>query len=124
MQFFAIARKLPFKFGTNASALYCRHFNVDLNEIASTGLYGVWDGEQMIKAPDPYAILVMAYYAHVTAMRMKGDREDMTLEAFIEACNEEEGILNVFQKAMLSSKLLGFRLDGKKEEIKKKEDVS
>lgn len=124
MQFFAIGRKLPFKFGTNASALYCRHFGVDLNEIASTGLFGVWKDEELIKPPDPYAILVMAYYAHITAVRMKGEKEDLTLEAFIEACNEEEGLLNVFQQAMLSSKLLGFRLDGKKEEIKKKEDVS
>ncbi len=118
--FKAIDRKLPFKFGVNASALFCRHYGVDLYDIASTGIFGTWEDQNMIKPPDAYAILVMAYYAYVTAQRMKGQSEEFCLEEFLEICNEEEKVIAEFQSVMLSSKILGFRLDGQKEDVKKK----
>lgn len=106
------------KFGVNASALFCLARGVDLSQIADTGLYGKYEGEKMISPPDVYALLQLAWFAHVTACKIGGrDTEVASMEEFIELCNEEEGTMEEITRAMLESKFLGRKITG---EAKKK----
>ncbi|HQK52841.1 MAG TPA: hypothetical protein PLA73_01245 [Sedimentibacter sp.] len=109
------------KFGTNATALFCIARGVDLNEIASTGIYGKWEGDKMISPPDVYAILQLAWFAHVTACKIKGEETSVgSMEEFIEYINEYEGVLDKIVEAMQTSKFLGKKITG--EEVKKKQN--
>lgn len=111
-------RMFPMKFGVNASALFCLARGVDLPQIADTGLYGRYEGEKMISPPDVYALLQLAWFAHVTACKIeRRETEVASMEEFIELCNEEEGTMEEITRAMLESKFLGRKITG---EAKKK----
>lgn len=100
--------QVPFKFGVNAYSLFCKSRGIDLGEIGETGLYGTFKGEEMIKAPDMTATIELAYFAYVTARRMKGGEPEHTLTEFTEMVGDTKDVLSQFQNLMLTSRILGY----------------
>ena len=100
--------KLPFKFGVNAYSLFCKHRSIELGEVNSTGLYGTFDGDKIIKGPDTTANIEMAYFAYVTALRMKNQEPDHNLIEFTEMISEEKDILLKLQELNLSARFMGY----------------
>lgn len=109
-EFELAGRLLPFKFGANATALLCKHRGIELDQFTDLNLFGVYDNEQLVKSPDLIANVELAYFAYVTAKRIKGEQPDINIELFTEMFHETEGIIFKFQDLMVHSKMLGFSL--------------
>ena len=91
-------RVLPFKFGTNATALFCKAHNIDLFEIGS-----IMTG--------PLAILEYAYYAYVTAQRINRQTVDVTIDEFMNLVDDNKDAITLFDNLIMSSKILGFTIE-------------
>lgn len=98
---------MPFKFGTNAYRLFCRHRGIDLGDI----------GEAF---KDPFAILELAFFAYQTAVRMNGDTPHTDLDTFIDMVGDEQGVLSEFEKLIIASKMWGYTVNELAEGAKKK----
>jgi hypothetical protein len=98
---------MPFKFGTNAYRLFCKHRGIDLSDI----------GEAF---KDPFAILELAFFAYQTAVRMNGDTPHTDLDTFIDMVGDEQGIMSEFEKLIVTSKMWGYTVNDIAEGAKKK----
>jgi len=97
----------PFKFGTNAWALFCQERGIEFGDIPSTGVFGKWEGDQVVKAPDMLALLDLYYCGYVAACRSVGEKP-ITKEALVDILDELPDAALTLQVAMLRGKLLGF----------------
>lgn len=104
----------PFKFGTNAWALFCQSRGIEIGEVSTTGIFGEWEGDKMKKAPNMLAILDLAYCAYVSAMRIKSEKP-VIKEELIDILDEVPDAIAVLQETMLRGKLLGFTFSGEGE---------
>ncbi len=118
--------KLPFKFGVNAYALFCQYRGVDLDKIATTGLYGEYDSDgKPTKDPDVKANIELAYFAYQTACQMKGEDTRFNLITFQEMMQEEYDVLVKLFTLNLESKLMGRTLtEIAQDETKKKNQLN
>lgn len=85
---------LPFKFGTNAYRLLCQHRGVELHQL----------GEVF---SDPFALIELAYFAYVTAVRMAGSVTTYGLDSFVEIVGDNADIIPEFEKLITTSKMWG-----------------
>lgn len=90
-------KTLPFKFGLNAYQLFCSYFEIELHQLPE-------------KLKDPFALVVLAYFAHVSNERIGGRQTDVTIDWFIEAAGDTEGILEEIQRLIVKSKYWGVPL--------------
>lgn len=90
-------KTLPFKFGTNAYYLFCKHRGIELSQLGEA--FG-----------DPFAIIELAYFAHVSAQRIKGKQTDVNIDEFIELVGDNKDMLPEFEKLIMSSKMWGFTM--------------
>lgn len=90
-------KTLPFKFGLNAYQLFCSYFDIELHQMPE-------------KLKDPFALVVLAYFAHVSNERINGRQSDISIDWFIEACGDTAGILDDIQKLIVKSKYWGVPL--------------
>jgi len=88
---------LPFKFGTNAYRLLCQHRNIDLDKVGNV-------------FRDPFGIYELAYFAHITALRMRNETTELNLDAFIELVGDEKGVREEFEKLIETSKTWGYTM--------------
>jgi hypothetical protein len=100
-------KTLPFKFGTNAYRLLCQHRNIDLHQI----------GEAF---KDPFAIIELAYFAYVTAVRMANSVTEISLDTFIELVGDEKDIIPEFEKLIVGSKMWGYTVSELTDKAEKK----
>ena len=94
-------KTLPFKFGTNAYRLFCQNRGIDLPGMATA-------------FKDPFALLELAYFAYVSAVRINGGVTDVGLDAFIELVGDNDDIVPEFEKLIESSKMWGQSVGGAK----------
>ena len=115
---------IPFKFGSNAYSLFCGMHDLELWEIAESGVFGELDesGKEFKKLPDISKLRDLFFCAHQAAMRSKGKTEMVTLYEFGDILDETPGIIEKLQSAVIQSKILGFDLSmlAKGAEVKKK----
>jgi len=90
-------RTLPFKFGTNAYRLLCQHRGIELGQL----------GEAFA---DPFALIELAYFAYVTAMRMGNIPTNIGLDGFVEIVGDNADIIPEFEKLISSSKMWGLAI--------------
>ena len=85
-----------FKFGLNAYQLFCTHRGISLGDIGSA-------------LSETMAVLELAYFAHVTEVRMRDKQPYMNLTQFMEAVNETDTLefLKQAHEIMATSKFLG-----------------
>ena len=98
---------MPFKFGTNAYRLFCKHRSIELGDI----------GEAF---KDPFAILELAFFAHQTAVRMNGGVPKLDLDTFVDMVGDEQGALSEFERLIVASKMWGYTVNELAEGAKKK----
>ena len=110
---------LPFKFGTNAWALFCEMKGIEFGGIMSSGVFGTYENGEITKPPDILALLDLFYCAHKAAMRAK-DLQPVNKETFCDMLDETSGAMLDLQKAMLTAKLMGYNLTELAELGKKK----
>jgi hypothetical protein len=103
--------KLPFKYGVNAFALFCKHRGIELGQLPETGLYGVFQGTEMLRAPDMIANIELAYFAYVTAVRMKGEEPGYNLCQFTEMIGETRDIIQKLQELLLTCRTMGYTFE-------------
>ena len=87
-------KTLPFKFGTNAYRLLCNHRGIELHQL----------GEAFT---DPFALVELAYFAYVTAVRMRNGLTEVSLDEFVELVGDSDDIVPQFEKLITSSKVWG-----------------
>ena len=100
-------KTLPFKFGTNAYRLLCKDRNLELFEIGKA-------------FEDPFAMIDLAYFAHVTANRIAGKVTEISIDEFTDIVGDTKGILNEFEKLINESKMWGMTIGELTEAGKKK----
>jgi hypothetical protein len=106
---------LPFKFGTNAWALFCNLRGIELGEIGDTGVFGTWDKDEkgkpiMIKTPDIMALRDIFHAGYVSALRIRGKTEVLTAEGLLDLLDEVPGSMQLLESTLLESKFLGKKL--------------
>ena len=109
--------RLPFMFGSNAYALFCEKHKIEFWQIAESGIFGS-EG----KPPDIFKLRELFYFAHVSAMRSKGENPMVNEFRFGDLLDNTEGAIPQLQTAVINAKMLGFSLAelSKGEEVKKK----
>ena len=109
--------RLPFQFGSNAYALFCEKYKIEFWQIASSGIFG--DKET---PPDIFKLRELFYFAHVSAMRSKGESAMVNEFRFGDLLDNTEGAIGQLQTAVVNAKMLGFSLAelAKGTEVKKK----
>ena len=96
----------PFRFNTNAWALFCEARGIEFGQITDTGVFGFWKGKEMVEPPRVLVLLDVFYAAHVSACRAK-DVKPVTKEEIIDLVDEVPDFMERLQTAMLKGKLLG-----------------
>ena len=104
----AAGEVLPFKFGTNAWALFCQEKNIELYEIASTGIFGSFEDGKLVKNPDFVALRDIFHAGYVTAMRMRGKEPVFNSIMLGELLDEVPNAYMKLQDTLMKSKMLGF----------------
>lgn len=99
---------IPFKFGTNAWALFCEGRKIDFNQIVETGVFGKFKDGEMVTSPDIIALRDLYYAAHVSAMRSKGLPQKLNLNSFGDLLDDTKGAILKLQEVMLTSKIMGY----------------
>jgi hypothetical protein len=99
---------LPFKFGTNAWALFCEKRKLEFSDIFKSGIFGKFEGDEYNPSPDIFALQELYYYAYVTACRMKKDAVKYNYEEFSAFMDETPGAMVALQKVLLESRVLGY----------------
>lgn len=94
---------LPFKFGTNAYRLFCQSRGIDLPGMAEA-------------FKDPFALLELAYFAYVSAVRIQNSVTEVGLDAFVELVGDNADVIPEFEKLISSSRVWGQKVS----EAKKK----
>ena len=110
--------RLPFQFGSNAYALFCEKHKIEFWQIASSGIFGKEDGTP----PDIFKLRELFYFAHVSAMRSRGEPVMVNEYRFGDLLVNTEGAIGQLQTAVVNAKMLGFSLAelAKGTEVKKK----
>jgi hypothetical protein len=121
---------LPFKFGSNAWALFCDKYKLELWEISESGIFGksevAEDGSLKVVIPPSLEKLKVLYYcAHKAALLSKGESITINEYAFNDLIDETKDVMTKLQDCMLTSKMLGFtfgelEVEGKKKVMMKK----
>lgn len=85
-----------FKFGLNAYQLFCTHRGILLSELGSA-------------LSETMAVLELAYFAHVTEVRLRNKEPYMNLTQFTEAVNDSDTLTFMTQlnEIMSTSRFLG-----------------
>jgi hypothetical protein len=96
----------PFRFNTNAWALFCEARGIEFGQITDTGVFGFWKDGKMIESPRVLVLLDVFYAAHVSACRAK-DEKPVKKEDIIDLIDEVPSLMERLQTAMLKGKLLG-----------------
>ena len=109
--------RLPFQFGSNAYALFCEKYKIEFWQIAESGIFGS-EG----KPPDIFKLRELFYFAHVSAMRSRGEPVMVNEYRFGDLLDNTEGAIGQLQTAVVNAKMLGFSLAelAKGTEVKKK----
>lgn len=92
-------RPLPFKFGANAYRLYCEYKKIDLPQMYATF------------QTDPFALVELAYFAYVTAMRLRDEPTEVGLDTFIELVGDEKGVIEKFNEIIKTSRMWGVTIE-------------
>jgi hypothetical protein len=100
-------KTLPFKFGTNAYKLLSKERNLEFYETF-----------QAIK--NPFVLIELAYFAHVTANRIAGKVTEISIDEFTDMVGETKGAMVEFGKLIEESKMWGMTFDELVESGKKK----
>jgi hypothetical protein len=111
------SERLPFQFGSNAYALFCEKYKIEFWQIAESGIFG--DKET---PPDIFKLRELFYFAHVSAMRSRGEQAMVNEYRFGDLLDNTEGAITELQTAVVNAKMLGFSLAelAKGTEVKKK----
>ena len=109
--------RLPFQFGSNAYALFCEKYKIEFWQIATSGIFG--DKET---PTDIFKLRELFYFAHVSAMRSRGEQAMVNEYRFGDLLDNTEGAIGQLQTAVVNAKMLGFSLAelAKGTEVKKK----
>jgi hypothetical protein len=109
--------RLPFMFGSNAYALFCEKYKIEFWQIAESGIFGS-EG----KPPDIFKLRELFYFAHVSAMRSRGENPMVNEFRFGDLLDNTEDAVSQLQGAVINAKMLGFTLVelAKGNEVKKK----
>jgi hypothetical protein len=97
--------QIPFKFGTNAYALYCEMHGIDLYQIPETGLFGKTEGDKVLEAPSILRLRELFFCAYRAACLISGTEQKYNLYQVTE-CIEQSDI-TVLQDAMLKGSVIG-----------------
>jgi hypothetical protein len=116
---------LPFKFGSNAWALFCCRYKLELYQIADSGIFGKVekqedDTSKVITPPSIEKMKELYYDAHVSAMRSAGKPVTINEFKFNDLLDETPDAMLRLQEAFLTSRMLGFTFAEIAEEGKKK----
>lgn len=102
-------RILPFKFGTNAYALFCQMREIEFWQLAETGVFGkVDDKGNVLQAPEFTALRDLFFSAHQAAMRSKGQKEMVNEYQLGDLIDEYPEIIEQLSKTLSQAKLMGF----------------
>lgn len=113
--------QIPFKFGSNAFALFCQKHELEFWEIYSSGVFGHVDEKgKVTKAPDLPKLYDLFYYAHHAAMLSEGKGDMINRYKLGDYLDEDPEVIFSLQKAVTSAKFMGRKLDEKVEEQSKK----
>jgi len=117
-------RKMPFKFGSNAYALFCQMRGIEFWQLAESGVFGRIDEEgKIVQLPDFGALRDLFFCAHQAAMRSKGESEMVNTYQLGDILDEYPEVVIQLQTAMINAKLMGFKTEDikpPKAEVKKK----
>ena len=91
---------VPFKFGTNAWALFCERRKIEFHQIVDTGVFGT----------NFIVLRELLYCAYIAALRSKNKEVTLNLEQFTDLLDETPDALPKLQEVILQSKILGFSL--------------
>ncbi len=94
---------IPFKFGTNAYALYCEMHGCDLHEIIGTGLFG--DTEKNVP-PSIMRLRELFFCAYRTACALKNEPVKYNIHQITEFIDDTDGLAKL-QSAMVKSHVMG-----------------
>lgn len=98
---------IPFKFGTNAWALFCEKRKIEFYQIAESGVFGKIEGDKVL-SPDVFALIELFYFAYVSAIRAKKETVKLNIEQFTELVDETPGVMVKLQEVMLQAKIMGY----------------
>jgi len=101
---------LPFKFGTNAWALFCEMHKIELFQIAESGILGKVDEQGNISSPDLSKLRDIFYCGYQSACRSQRKEVKYNLFEFGDMLDESFDAVKELQKAMLTAKVMGFSL--------------
>jgi len=107
-----VGQMIPFKFGTNAWALFCEMRKIEFGKIVESGVFN----------NDFIALRDLFYCAHQAACRTKGEQTKVNLYEFGDLLDETKGVMTKLEEVMLQSKILGYTLSELAEEGKPKEN--
>jgi hypothetical protein len=112
---------LPFKFGSNAWALYCEMHKIEFYQINESGIFGHEASEGVEALPPSLDRLKDLYYcAYKAAMRSRGDMNVVNSFAFNDLLDEAQGVFLKLQEVMLTAKIMGYTFTELAAEGKKK----
>lgn len=100
---------IPFKFGSNAYRLFCQHRNIEFYQMGP--LFEI----------DPFAMMELSYFAHVTAMRMKDEPTFLGLDSFVELVGDNKDIMKKLDDLLGKANVLGIPISDMVKEAKKKQ---
>lgn len=86
-------KTFPVKFGVNACRLFCEYHDIELH--------------QMKDFNSPIHAAEMAYFAHVTAVRINKGLTDVSMDEFIDRVGDNDGVLDDIERIFRSSKIWG-----------------
>lgn len=92
-------KTLVFKFGALAYKLLSSYRNMDLYELG------------LLLQKDIFAIVELAYFAHVAHERINGRTTDVTMDWFIDVVGDSKEALPMFSEIMKSARLWGYTAD-------------
>lgn len=111
---------LPFKFGSNAWALFCEMHKIEFFQIADSGVFGKVEEGEVVSPPNIERLRELYYCAYQSAMRSKGEKVTINMFAFNDLLDETKGAVLKLQEVMLTSRILGYTFVELAEEGKKK----
>ena len=111
---------MPFKFGTNAWALFSEKYRIELWQIGSSGLFGKMEGKKMVQPPDIIKLRDLFYFAYESACRARDEKPKINIFRFGDMLDEDSTAFIKLQETMIQSKMFGFTLVDLAEEDKKK----
>lgn len=101
---------MAFKFGTNAYALFCELHKIELYQVGESGVFGTWEGKNMVKPPDIIKMRDLFHCAYVANCRAKSIPVKYNLYEFGDILDEDNTLMLRLQETMVTSKMFGFNL--------------